>query len=115
MQIGAWQIGAWQIGAWTGSIRTLTTDARVRLVSNDDRTHDNARPSASLSATPASVVPERPGRRATTRNTISAPLFEGPKSHKSCAASPGGEGSAVRQRTEPARRTGRYPAAASPP
>ena len=31
-----------QIGTWTGSIRTLTIDARVRLVSNDDRTHDNA-------------------------------------------------------------------------
>ena len=29
-------------GGWAGSIRTLTIDARVRLVPNDDRTYDNA-------------------------------------------------------------------------
>ncbi len=40
MQIGAF---TWSNdGGWTGSIRTLTIDAKVRLVPNDDRTHDNA-------------------------------------------------------------------------
>ena len=29
-------------GGWTGSIRTLTIDARVRLVPNDNREHENA-------------------------------------------------------------------------
>lgn len=29
-------------GGWTGSIRTLTIDAKVRLVPNDDRNGDNA-------------------------------------------------------------------------
>lgn len=29
-------------GGWTGSIRTLTIDAKVRLVPNDDRTRENA-------------------------------------------------------------------------
>lgn len=29
-------------GGWTGSIRTLTIDAKVRLVPNDNRDRDNA-------------------------------------------------------------------------
>lgn len=29
-------------GGWTGSIRTLTIDAKVRLVPNDNREHENA-------------------------------------------------------------------------
>lgn len=29
-------------GGWTGSIRTLTIDAKVRLVPNDNRDNDNA-------------------------------------------------------------------------
>src|SRR3546814_7729407 len=40
MQIGAFTLS--NDGGWTGSIRTLTIDAKVRLVPNDDRTHDNA-------------------------------------------------------------------------
>ena len=28
-------------GGWTGSIRTLTIDAKVRLVPNDNRDHEN--------------------------------------------------------------------------
>ncbi len=40
MQIGAFTLST--DGGWTDSIRTLTIDARVRLVPNDDRTHDNA-------------------------------------------------------------------------
>ena len=40
MQIGAFTLS--NDGGWAGSIRTLTIDAKVRLVPNDDRTHDNA-------------------------------------------------------------------------
>ncbi len=40
MQIGSFTLS--NDGGWTGSIRTLTIDAKVRLVPNDDRTHDNA-------------------------------------------------------------------------
>lgn len=40
MQIGKFTLS--KEGGWTGSIRTLTIDARVRLVPNDDRTHENA-------------------------------------------------------------------------
>ncbi len=29
-------------GGWTGSLRTLTIDAKLRLVPNDNREHDNA-------------------------------------------------------------------------
>ena len=29
-------------GGWTGSIRTLTIDAKLRLVPNDNRDHENA-------------------------------------------------------------------------
>lgn len=39
------QIGAFTLakdGGWTGSIRTLTIDAKVRLVPNDNRDNDNA-------------------------------------------------------------------------
>ena len=39
MQIGVFTLS--NDGGWAGSIRTLTIDARVRLVPNDDRTHDN--------------------------------------------------------------------------
>lgn len=40
MQIGAFTLS--NDGGWIGSIRTLTIDTKVRLVPNDDRTHDNA-------------------------------------------------------------------------
>lgn len=40
MQIGAFALS--HDGGWAGSIRTLTIDAKVRLVPNDDRTHDSA-------------------------------------------------------------------------
>ena len=39
------QIGSFTLakdGGWTGSIRTLTIDARVRLVPNDNRENENA-------------------------------------------------------------------------
>jgi uncharacterized protein (DUF736 family) len=29
-------------GGWSGSIRTLTIDAKIRFVPNDNRAHDNA-------------------------------------------------------------------------
>lgn len=29
-------------GGWTGSIRTLTIDAKVRLIPNDNREHENS-------------------------------------------------------------------------
>jgi uncharacterized protein (DUF736 family) len=40
MQIGQFTLA--KDGGWTGSIRTLTIDAKVRLVPNDDRNGDNA-------------------------------------------------------------------------
>ena len=40
MQIGVFTLS--NDGGWAGSIRTLTIDAKVRLVPNDDRTHDKA-------------------------------------------------------------------------
>ena len=40
MQIGTFTLS--RDGGWAGSIRTLTIDARVRLVPNGDCTHDNA-------------------------------------------------------------------------
>ena len=40
MQIGHFTLA--KDGGWTGSIRTLTIDAKVRLVPNDDRNGDNA-------------------------------------------------------------------------
>ena len=40
MQIGTFTLA--KDGGWTGSIRTLTIAAKVRLVPNDDRTNDNA-------------------------------------------------------------------------
>lgn len=39
------QIGSFTLakdGGWTGSIRTLTIDAKVRLVPNDNRENENA-------------------------------------------------------------------------
>lgn len=39
------QIGSFNLskdGGWTGSIRTLTIDAKVRLVPNDNRENENA-------------------------------------------------------------------------
>lgn len=40
MQIGTFTLA--KDGGWTGSIRTLTIDAKIRLVPNDDRTRDTA-------------------------------------------------------------------------
>jgi len=40
MQIGSFTLA--KDGGWNGSIRTLTIDAKVRLVPNDDRANDNA-------------------------------------------------------------------------
>ncbi|WP_159588026.1 DUF736 domain-containing protein [Chelativorans xinjiangense] len=40
MQIGHFTLA--KDGGWTGAIRTLTIDAKVRLVPNDDRNSDNA-------------------------------------------------------------------------
>lgn len=40
MQIGQFILA--KDGGWTGFIRTLTIDAKVRLVPNDDRNCDNA-------------------------------------------------------------------------
>ena len=40
MRIGAFTLS--NDGGWAGSIRTLTIDARVRLVPNDNREHENA-------------------------------------------------------------------------
>lgn len=40
MQIGHFTLA--MDGGWTGAIRTLTIDAKVRLVPNDDRISDNA-------------------------------------------------------------------------
>lgn len=40
MQIGSFTLS--KDGGWNGSIRTLTIDAKIRLVPNDDRSSDNA-------------------------------------------------------------------------
>ena len=40
MHIGSFTLS--KDGGWTGSIRTLTIDAKIRLVPNDDRTNDKA-------------------------------------------------------------------------
>lgn len=40
MQIGTFTLA--KDGGWTGSIHTLTIDAKLRLVPNDDRTSDSA-------------------------------------------------------------------------
>lgn len=40
MQIGTFTLS--KDGGWTGAIRTLTIDAKVRLIPNDDRTNENA-------------------------------------------------------------------------
>ncbi|WP_265519149.1 DUF736 domain-containing protein [Nitratireductor luteus] len=40
MQIGYFTLA--KDGGWTGAIRTLTIDAKVRLVPNDNRNSDNA-------------------------------------------------------------------------
>ena len=39
-QIGSFTLG--KDGGWTGAIRTLTIDAKVRLVPNDNRENENA-------------------------------------------------------------------------
>lgn len=38
--IGTFKLG--KDGGWTGHVRTLTLDAKLRLVPNDDRNHDDA-------------------------------------------------------------------------
>lgn len=40
MQIGSFILS--KDGGWSGSVRTLTIDAKIRLVPNDDRSSDNA-------------------------------------------------------------------------
>ena len=40
MQIGTFTLA--KDGGWTGAIRTLTIDAKIRLVPNDDRVGDTA-------------------------------------------------------------------------
>jgi uncharacterized protein (DUF736 family) len=40
MQIGSFTLS--KDGGWIGSIRTLTIDAKIRLIPNDDRTNDKA-------------------------------------------------------------------------
>ncbi|MDE1172750.1 MAG: DUF736 domain-containing protein [Parvibaculaceae bacterium] len=40
MQIGNFTLS--KDGGWSGSVRTLTIDAKIRLVPNDDRSSDNA-------------------------------------------------------------------------
>ncbi len=54
-------------GGWIGYIRTLTIDAKVRVVPNDDCSHDNAPDFVSSSAIAASATPGKSRARAKAR------------------------------------------------